>query len=33
MTDRHSGYAGVGPEFESHGTTNHSEGEYVRGDI
>jgi len=33
MTDMHGGYFHVGKEFASHGTTDHEQGEYVRGDI
>jgi hypothetical protein len=33
MTDESRLYEGVGPEFASHGTVNHSGGEYALGDV
>jgi hypothetical protein len=33
MTDEARHYRGVGQEFESHGTINHGEEEYVHGNI
>ena len=32
MTDGNTGYLGVGSEFAGHDSTDHSKGEYVRGD-
>jgi transposase-like protein len=33
MTDEASEYVHIGREFHMHGTTNHRDGEYVRGDV
>jgi len=33
MTDEFAAYTGLGKEFASHETVNHSEEEYVRGDV
>lgn len=33
MTDNHMGYRGLDVEYAGHGTINHQEGEYKRGDI
>jgi transposase-like protein len=33
QTDSSTSYNQLGPEFQSHQTVNHSEGEYVRGDV